>query len=154
MDNTTAPDHPETMSDDTSAVYHDSPPQPDSFYGVTMVTGEAIRNYFANRGYVKALNTRIGWLITKEELRITHQSQDGPQAENTTRFARAMWLNPQDCRRVLEAATLAEFPESPLTVHGISCNDDRYLSLTHSQRTIGYPPRDNSAEVLQEESGQ
>lgn len=148
MSSVAEPDEPETMARDAPTVYHDTPPCPDSFYGVTKVTGEAIGNYHARRGDIETVNVRIGWLMTPDELRATQEDSNGTSPKDRARFARAMWLSFKDCSRVLAAAATADLPESPLTVHGISRNDDRYLSLTHSLRTIGYNPRDNSGEVI------
>nr|WP_269844131.1 hypothetical protein [Halegenticoccus soli] len=59
-----------------------------------------------------------------------------------------MWLSPRDCRDAIRAAATAELSESPVTVHAVSRNDDRYLSLTHGHRAIGYRPRDDATEAL------
>jgi L-arabinose 1-dehydrogenase [NAD(P)+] len=148
IDDVDEPDEPETMTENAPVTYHDTPPRPDSFYGVTKIAGEAIGNYYAWRGDVETVNARIGWLMEAEDLEATQEDPDASPAADAARFARAMWLSPRDCRAVFRAAATADLPESPLTVHAISRNDDRHLSLTHTLRTIGYRPRDNSAKEL------
>jgi L-arabinose 1-dehydrogenase [NAD(P)+] len=59
-----------------------------------------------------------------------------------------MWLSPDDCRSVIKASVEADLPESPVTAHAVSQNDDRYLSLTETIRKLDYRPRDNAAETL------
>jgi L-arabinose 1-dehydrogenase [NAD(P)+] len=134
----------ETMTSDTAEpVYHDDPPRPDSYYGVSKVAGEALGTYYADRHGIEVVNLRIGWLIPEEELR---ETQDEP--EEHARFARAMWLSPRDCRNVIHAAVTADLPEPTVTAHATSRNDDRFLSLLWTERALGYRPRDNATEVL------
>lgn len=143
MYNIDDPADPETMVADARTVDHDDPPRPDSFYGVSKVAGEALGSYYADRHGIEVVNARIGWLMTPEELAAKQESP-----ENHARFARAMWLSPRDCRDAMAAAATAPIPENPLTVNVVSRNDDRYFSLTHAMRTIGYRPRDNATETL------
>jgi L-arabinose 1-dehydrogenase [NAD(P)+] len=149
-------DEPETAIENAPVIDEDAPPRPDSFYGVTKVAGEAIGNYYARRGDIETVNARIGWLMTRSELADSQNEgtmnvDTNPNAadpDEAARFARAMWLSHADCGRAFRAAATASIPESPLTVHAISRNDDRYLALTRTLRSIGYRPRDDSAEEL------
>lgn len=146
------PDEPETMRAGTDVIDPDDETAPDSFYGVTKVAGEAMGNYFAHREGVEAVNLRIGWLLSEEDLKseVTDPVSE-EYAEEASRFARAMWLSPRDCEDAVRAASLADLPEeeNSVTVNAISANDERCLSLTHGLRTIGYRPRDNAAEVIE-----
>lgn len=150
MDDIDVPSEPETMTPDAPTVHHDTPPRPDSYYGVTKVACEALGNYYAKSRGIETVNVRIGWLMTPDQLEDTQDDPDSSYPEDAMRFARAMWLSHRDCRHIMQRAATAEVPETPLTVHAVSRNDDRYLSLTHTQRVLGYRPRDNSAEVLQD----
>ena len=141
------PSDPESMTpDDVRTIDPDDPPRPDSFYGVSKVAGEGLANYYAECHGVEAVNVRIGWYMSRDDLR---ETQDAPEEKAT--FARAMWLSPHDCRDAIAAAVESDVPESPLTVNAVSANDDRYLSLTPTMTSIGYAPRDNSAEALAED---
>lgn len=139
------PDKPESLAEDARAVRPDDPPFPDSYYGVSKVLGEAMGGRYALRHGLEVVNLRIGWLLSAEDLaaQVDDESVD-------SRFARAMWLSPRDCRAAIRAATTAELPTSPLVVHAVSRNDERYLSLTEAARTVGYHPRDDAAEALDE----
>ncbi|EFW90514.1 hypothetical protein ZOD2009_18689 [Haladaptatus paucihalophilus DX253] len=135
----------ETMTTETAEpISHDDPPRPDSYYGVSKVTGEALGTYYADRHGIEVVNLRIGWLLPEDGLRDT---QDEP--EEHARFARAMWLSPRDCRDVIRAAVTADLPERAVTAHATSRNDDRFLSLLWAERALGYRPRDNATEVLE-----
>jgi len=126
-------------------IHPEAPPLPDSYYGVSKVTGEALGNLYALREGLDVVNLRIGWLQSADRL---VENVDDPAVES--RFARAMFLSPRDCQQAILAAATAELPTSPVTVNVVSRNDTRFLSLTESQQQIGYQPRDNAAELLAE----
>ncbi|EMA39579.1 NAD-dependent epimerase/dehydratase family protein [Halococcus hamelinensis] len=149
MDDISDPTEPETMAADAPTVYPGTAGRPDSFYGVSKVAGEALGDFFSKRYDIEAVSLRIGWLMTEDELEDSQDTADSDYPEDAARFGRAMWLSHRDCRDVFESAATAEVPHEPLVVHGISRNDDRYLSLTETQRTIGYRPRDNASETLE-----
>ncbi|WP_327051559.1 NAD-dependent epimerase/dehydratase family protein [Halomicrococcus gelatinilyticus] len=144
MYNAADPMETETMTTEVAApVDHDDPPRPDSFYGVSKVTGEAVGNLYADRHGIEVVNLRIGWLLSRDDLADT---QDGNPEH--ARFARAMWLSPRDCRNVLRAAATVDLPATSVTAHAISRNHDRFLSLSWTEQALGYRPRDDASEVL------
>ena len=144
MYNVDDPAEPESLRERPRTVAPDDPPRPDSYYGVSKVTGEAMGAYYADRHDLEVLNLRIGWLLTPDELR---ETQDEP--ESHARFARAMYLSPRDCRDAMRASVTASIDRSPVTVHVVSRNDERYFSIVEAAATIGYRPRDNSVETLE-----
>lgn len=143
MYNAVSPDEPESLIEDPDVIDPDDPPRPDSYYGVSKVAGEALGSYYADLHGLKVVNLRIGWLMDRSDL---EETQD--DTERRARFARAMWLSPDDCRNAIRGATTASLSENPVTVNVVSANDDRYLSLTHTIRGIDYRPRDNATEAL------
>lgn len=150
-DDVAAPDEPETLRENAPVSYPDDEPHPDSFYGVTKVAGEALGKQFARREGLEVVNLRIGWLMSREDLRenVADPPTDDEHTAAGARFARAMWLSPRDCRDVVRASSLSDLPENPLTVHAVSANDERCLSLTSTLTSIGYAPRDNAAAVVE-----
>lgn len=148
MDDTSDTAEPETMAADAPTVYPATAGRPDSYYGVSKVAGEALGDYFSKRHDIEAVSLRIGWLMNRDQLEDSQDTADSDYPEDAARFGRAMWLSHRDCRNAFECAATAEIPDEPVVVHGISRNDDRYLSLTETQRTIGYQPRDNASEAL------
>ncbi|WP_306052189.1 NAD-dependent epimerase/dehydratase family protein [Natronococcus wangiae] len=144
MDNTVSPIRPESTVGNPDVIRPDSPPAPDTYYGVTKVFGEAMGHYYATRHGLDVVSLRIGWLLTRDELREEVADRDGAGE----RYARAMWLSPGDCRRVIRAAATESLRRTPLTAHGISRNAERFLSLSETMLELGYQPRDDAAEVL------
>lgn len=144
MYNAADPTETETMTTDPAEpVTHDDPPRPDSYYGVSKVTGEALGTLYADREELEVVNLRIGWLLDESGLRETQ----GESPEHA-RFARAMWLSPRDCRNLMVAAATADLPETEVTVHGISRNHDRFLSISWAEQALGYRPRDDASDVI------
>jgi len=119
---------------------------PDSLYAVSKVFGEAVGSYVADRYGMEVLNFRIGWLLTSDELRDKESRED-----TVSRYARAMWLSPRDCRQAMRLAVETDLLESPLTLNLVSSNHERYLSITETMRTLGYEPADNSARAVRSE---
>ncbi|WP_254765742.1 NAD-dependent epimerase/dehydratase family protein [Salinilacihabitans rarus] len=144
MGNVASPIRPETTEGTPTAVRPDDPPAPDTHYGVTKVFGEAMGSYYARRHGIEVVSLRIGWLLSREGLREAVAERDGAGE----RYARAMWLSPEDCRRAIDAAATATLDDNPVTAHAVSRNADRFLSLTETALSIGYRPQDDAAAVL------
>jgi L-arabinose 1-dehydrogenase [NAD(P)+] len=124
----------------------DAPASPDSFYGVSKAACEALGERYAHHTDLTVVSLRIGWYLPPERLRETVAEADPERA----RFARATWLSPRDCRDVHEKAATADLPRPAVTVNAVSANDERYFSLAEAMRTLGYEPRDNADETLEE----
>lgn len=138
------PTEPESMREGpVAAIRPDTPPLPDSYYGVSKVAGEALGNLYAHREGLEVINLRIGWLQSAAQL-----AENVSDRDVDSRFAKAMFLSPRDCQQSILAASTAELSENPVTVNVVSRNDERFLSLTEAQQQIGYQPRDNATELL------
>jgi L-arabinose 1-dehydrogenase [NAD(P)+] len=143
MVNAADPADPMATREEMQSVDHDDAYRPDGFYGVSKMAGEGLGSYYADRTEVEVVNLRIGWLLSEDDLR---QKQSLPPEQ--ARHARTLWLSPRDCRHGFRRAVTASLPENPLTVNLISENTDRYFSITHAMRSLGYDPRDDSAAVV------
>ena len=140
------PDDPEsTREGPIGPLGAETPPLADSYYGVSKVTGEALGNLYAHREGLEVVNLRIGWLQSTDQLL---DNVDDPEVD--TRFAKAMFLSPRDCRQAIMAATTTELSDNPITANVVSRNDERFLSLTEAHQQFGYQPRDNASELLAE----
>ena len=139
-------DDPESMTIGyAETVDGDAPTRPDSFYGVSKAACEALTKYYADVEGLEVVNLRIGWYMTADDL----EAEMGDADPGRTRFTRALWLSPRDCRNVHRKAATVDLPENPVTVNAVSRNDGRYHSITETMRLLGYEPRDNAAEVLE-----
>ncbi len=144
MGNAVSPVRPESTIGSPTVLRPDDAPDPDTYYGVTKVFGEAMGSYYAKWAGLDVINLRIGWLLSQDELVGEVGNRDAPGE----RYARAMWLSPADCQRLMQAATTTALSSTPLTAHGISRNSDRFLSLSETMLELDYQPRDDAAEVL------
>lgn len=105
----------------------DTPPRPDTLYGVSKVFGEALGRYYVDRYAMQVACLRIGTFA------------DSPPD------ARAMstWLSPQDCARLVDACLRTDQLGFAL-VWGISANRDRWWSLD-AGHALGYQPLDDAS---------
>jgi uronate dehydrogenase len=104
----------------------DAPLRPDTLYGVSKAFGEALARYYVDRYDLQIACLRIGTC-----------------AETPADYrARATWLSPDDCARLVQAALTA--PDlTYATVWGISANTRRWWTLDAGQ-AIGYEPLDDA----------
>ncbi|GAA0355279.1 NAD(P)-dependent oxidoreductase [Microbispora corallina] len=102
-------------------------PRPDTFYGVSKVTKEALGSLYHDRYGMAVTCLRIGSCFER------------PRDPRML----ATWLSPDDCARLVEAAVAADGYH---VVWGVSANTRRWWSLEEG-RAIGYEPRDD-AEVF------
>ncbi|OVE84457.1 NAD-dependent epimerase/dehydratase family protein [Natronolimnobius baerhuensis] len=148
MTNVVSAVRPESTVGEPDVIRPEDPPAPDTYYGVTKVFGEALGSYYAKRHGLDVVTLRIGWVLTREELRQKLSEYDGAGE----RFARAMWLSPEDCQRLIHAAATRPLEQSPTTAHGISNNSARFLSLAETMLELGYRPQDDAEVVLSDDS--
>lgn len=104
----------------------DTPPRPDTLYGVSKLFGEALGRYYSDRYDVQVACLRIGTCATTP-----------PDYRSL-----ATWLSPDDCARLVHAALTAPDLTYAL-VWGISANTRRWWSLD-AGRAIGYEPLDDA----------
>lgn len=131
------------LPDDPDPIAADDPFRPDSYYAVSKITGEALGTYHADEDDVEVVNLRIGWLLSREELR-DRQDRGGKVAQ----FARAMWLSPEDCQRGVRAAATHELTDNPVSANLVSNNRENYFSLVEARCGFDYHPKDDASEVL------
>ena len=145
MYNMSDPADPGTTEPDPEVISPEDPFRPSSYYGVSKLAGEGLGSLYADRHGLTVVNLRIGYLQDRETL-ASHQADSPGRA----RQARAMFLSPRDYRQAIRQAVDTPVDENPLTVNLVSRNDDRYHTITEAVRGLGYRPRDNSAELLEE----
>lgn len=104
----------------------DTPPRPDTFYGVAKVAAEALLRLYADRHGLDAVALRIGTCAERP----------------TSTRALATWLSPDDCVRLVEAALTAPAPGFAL-VWGVSANARAWWDQTPG-RALGFQPRDDA----------
>ena len=102
------------------------PVKPDTFYGVSKATLEALGYLYARKHGLQVVCLRIG------------SFRDQPSHPRE----RATWLSPADAARLVRAALHAPLGEKRfLTTYGMSDNPDAWWTR-HGWDTLGYQPRD------------
>jgi len=107
-------------------------PRPDSYYGVCKVASEGLCSLYHDRHGIDAICLRIG----------------SCRPEPNDRRCLWSWLSYPDAVRLVEAALTAPSPGFRI-VWGVSANTRRWWSLQEG-RAIGYEPRDDAEDHLQE----
>ncbi len=111
---------------DGTALPAATPMRPDTFYGVSKVTMEALGALYVERHGMDVVALRIGSFLPR------------PSAPRHL----ATWLSPRDAVRLAQAALTAPGPGFA-TVWGISANTRRWWSLDEGA-ALGYHPADDS----------
>ncbi|MDH2903083.1 MAG: NAD(P)-dependent oxidoreductase [Actinomycetota bacterium] len=106
-------------------------PQPDSYYAVSKVAGEALARLYSERHGMDVVCVRIG------------SYRERPSDQRTL----WNWLSPSDCTRLFEAALQSPAPGFRI-VWGVSRNTTRVVSLDEGT-AIGFHPLDD-AEVYRD----
>lgn len=101
-------------------------PQPDTYYGVSKVAGEALGSLYHDRYGLAVLCVRIGTCAER------------PRTERQL----GTWLSPGDCARLMEAAIAVPRPGFRV-VWGASANTRGRYSLAEA-RAMGYRPQDDA----------
>ncbi|MEI4272335.1 NAD(P)-dependent oxidoreductase [Klenkia sp. LSe6-5] len=118
--------HATGMSPRVENAQTDAQPRPDTYYGVSKVTMEALGSLYADRYGLDVVCLRIG----------------SAQPEPLTPRHLSTWLSPGDTVRLVDAALTAPAPGFAV-VWGISANTRGWWDLT-SARALGYEPADDA----------
>jgi uronate dehydrogenase len=109
-----------------AALPADTPPRPDTLYGVSKAFGEALARYYVDRYGLQVACLRIGTF-----------AESPPDARSM-----ATWLSPADCARLVDACLRTDRLGFAL-VWGVSANRGRWWSLDDG-RALGYHPLDDA----------
>jgi uronate dehydrogenase len=106
----------------------DTPPRPDTLYGVSKVFGEALGRYYHDRYGLQVACLRIGTFAERPP----------------DRRAQATWLAPDDCARLVDVCLRSPALGYAL-IWGISANRHRWWSLAAGAE-LGYQPRQDASQ--------
>ena len=116
-----------TPRPDVGQLPADTPPRPDTLYGVSKVFGEALGRYYHDRYGLQVACLRIGTFAERPP----------------DRRAQATWLAPDDCARLVDACLRSPKLGYAL-IWGISANRDRWWSLAAGAE-LGYQPQQDAS---------
>jgi hypothetical protein len=108
-------------------------PAPDSLYGVSKVTGEALAALYHHRHRMDVVCVRI--------LSCRQKPEDARQLST--------WLSPDDAGRLFEACLAARAPGFRVA-YGVSANTRGGWVSLDGARALGYHPRDDAEEHAEE----
>jgi nucleoside-diphosphate-sugar epimerase len=108
-------------------VADDARPEPDTYYGVSKATGEALAALYARRYGLEAVCIRI--------LSCFDRPRDARML--------ATWLSPDDAGRLFEACLTAPAPGFRV-IYGVSDNTRGGWVSLDAARALGYQPRDDA----------
>jgi len=109
----------------TAELPPDTPPRPDTLYGVSKVFGEALGRYYSDRYGFAVACLRIGTFA------------DRPRDHRSL----ASWLSPADCAQLVDRCLRSPQLRYAL-IWGISANSGRWWSLANP---VGYQPGSDAA---------
>jgi nucleoside-diphosphate-sugar epimerase len=109
------------------------PLRPDSPYGISKITGEAIARYFYDLYGIEAVCLRIGSVLT----------DDDPTKDDRHRCT---WLSYRDLRHLIDRALMADetFPGFGI-YYGVSRNERRFWDLSNAEAELEYHPADDAS---------
>lgn len=106
-------------------------PRPDTYYGVSKAAMESLGSLYHDRYGLDVIAIRIGGCAER------------PRDARTL----SLWLSPDDCGRLFEAAISVPSPGFRV-VWGVSANTRGTVSLAEA-RAIGYEPRDDAEQFAE-----
>jgi uronate dehydrogenase len=118
--------HAVGMSPRVESAQTDGRPRPDTYYGVSKVTMEALGSLYVDRYGIDVVCLRIGSALP----------------EPVTPRHLSTWLSPEDSVRLVDAALTAPSPGFAV-VWGVSGNTRNWWDLS-SARALGYDPVDDA----------
>jgi len=112
---------------------------PDSYYGISKLTGEALGSYFARvQKAFEFVALRIGWCLYDSAEKLNGTSNED--------YLKAMYLSHRDFRGFLHGSMVADIAGEPfnkfVVAYAVSNNSNRLFDLDESIRILGYTPQD------------
>ncbi|GHO83094.1 NAD-dependent epimerase/dehydratase family protein [Dictyobacter formicarum] len=102
--------------------------QPDSYYGVSKVFGEAMGAYYANHRGLRVICIRIGWINPDNK-------PEGDPAEPSP----AMWMSYEDFAQIVQKSIEADTVQFDI-FYGVSDNQNRLFDLEHAKEILKFEP--------------
>ncbi|GLV59351.1 NAD-dependent epimerase [Dictyobacter sp. S3.2.2.5] len=102
--------------------------QPDSYYGVSKVFGEAMGAYYANHQGLRVICIRIGWI-----------NPDNEPKGDPTKPSPAMWMSHEDFAQMVRKSIEADTVQFDI-FYGVSDNQNRFFDLEHAREVLNFEP--------------
>lgn len=102
--------------------------QPDSYYGVSKVFGEAMGAYYANHLGLRVICIRIGWI-----------NPDNEPKGDPAKPSPAMWMSHEDFAQMVQKSIEADTVQFDI-FYGVSDNQNRFFDLEHAKEVLNFEP--------------
>ncbi|MDR1301615.1 MAG: NAD(P)-dependent oxidoreductase [Treponema sp.] len=120
----------------TDELRDDSMHRPDSSYGLSKCFSELCGRYFSDRYGISVINVRIG--------SFSHDNLPYSYRRCKT------WLSYDDTQQLFQKCVEADESIRFLTIYGTSNNSENYFDISGLKDLIGYEPKDNGMDHLEE----
>jgi len=132
---------------------HNTPPQPDSFYGVSKIFGEQMGQYYSHTHSISFISIRIGSVRAAHEdhpfayaewgVRKGYWKRGDPKYREQEFRLKALWQSRRDFYHMIEQCIVTTSTSFEV-FFGVSQNENRWFDISHAQNEIGYQPCDRS----------
>jgi len=117
-------------------VHHDSPPRPDTLYGVTKLFGEGLCSSYSYLHGLSCIALRIGRYVQDDEVEaLKHRAN--PQELDIV-------VSQRDMAQLIHRCILAPDHLKYAILNGLSNNRYKRLDLESARRLVGYAPEDDA----------
>lgn len=124
----------------------DSPPRPDSLYGVWKAFGEALGRYYSDAFGMQVTCVRIGAITAADDPRDPSVAESSGWLPLTLeqRYKRygAVWMSQRDFARLIRAIIARDVPFA--VVYGVGDNATRFWDLEPGRAIFGFWPLDGT----------
>jgi nucleoside-diphosphate-sugar epimerase len=111
-------------------------PRPDSYYGISKLTGEGIASYYFDYFGIESVCLRIGTVLESD-----NPTQD-PRHRST-------WLSHHDILELVrKSLTVKEQFTGFGVYYGVSSNRHRFWDIQNARDELGYQPKDDASELV------
>jgi nucleoside-diphosphate-sugar epimerase len=123
----------------------EDPVNPDSYYGISKLHGEAQGRFFARQHGLEVVSLRIGWLLPERN----PFESDAVKTHEQRQFMRAIYLGHHDCQEFVVHA-IEPLPESArlgkgayVLAYAVSNNPRSLFDLESTVKALGYRPQES-----------
>jgi len=128
-----------------NVIHLEDPVDPDGYYGISKVHGEAQGRFFARQHGLEVVSLRIGWLVPSKN----PFDDERVDSEHKREFMRAIYLGHRDCQEFIVRA-IEPLPESArlgkgayVLAYAVSNNPRSLFDLETTIKALGYRPQES-----------
>lgn len=140
-------------NENKNKISENSPPRPDSFYGVSKLFGENLGRYYSDKYGINFISLRIGSILDKEHDHPFGYAEIERMKENIERGdieyqklvnrLKSTWLSRRDFLQIIEKSI--NYQDTSFEIfNSISDNHRAWLSIDKAKQILDYSPIDDA----------